>query len=251
MSNKESSSWDGYWKESQRPLVSLLFILPMLTVYEVGVLMGHTQHRNGADAILRNSLSFAGFGQYFLLPLLTCGILLGWHHMSREKWKFTWSVFYGMLLESMVFGCLLLMVGQLVMRVFTNSIVLLSLQAQFGKFVSYLGAGIYEELLFRLMLIPIVLGLLSLTGMKQAKWRMTTAVVLTSIIFSLAHYKFDFALFNLHVANTIGDSFDWPSFAFRFLAGVFFAVLFLKRGYGITCGTHALFDVCTLFLEPR
>jgi hypothetical protein len=35
----------------------------------------------------------------------------------------------------------------------------------------------------------------------------------------------------------------WFGFVFRFLAGVFFSVLFVYRGFGIAAGSHAAYDV--------
>jgi len=58
------------------------------------------------------------------------------------------------------------------------------------------------------------------------------AVLLTSGLFSLAHY-----------VGPLGDAFDFYSFVFRTLAGIFFAVVFLVRGFGIAAGTHAVYDM--------
>ena len=76
-----------YWGGSSRPLVSLFFVAPMLVAYEGGLLLlGPQAMRNGADAWLRHGLEQLGFGQYFLLPMLTCGLLLAWHHLQRKPW---------------------------------------------------------------------------------------------------------------------------------------------------------------------
>ena len=61
---------------------------------------------------------------------------------------------------------------------------------------------------------------------------MIGGIVLTSLLFSAAHY-----------VGPCGDPFRWLTFLFRFLAGVFFAVLFRYRGFGIAAGTHAFYDV--------
>ena len=101
-----------YCQESRRSLISLVFVAPLLVIYEVGVLLpGSPPIRNGADVWLRQLLQFVGFGQYLLLPLLTCGILLGWHHLSQESWRIRWSVLWGMLLESLLFAVLLIVLA--------------------------------------------------------------------------------------------------------------------------------------------
>jgi len=83
------SSWVSYLKETRRPLPSLVFVAPLLLVYEIGILcFGPHAMRNGADVWLRHLLDWIGLGQYFLLPILTIFTLLAWHHLTREPWRF-------------------------------------------------------------------------------------------------------------------------------------------------------------------
>ena len=94
-----SSPWTTYLHESSRPLASLFFVAPLLVAYEGGVVvLGGSAIRNGVDVWLRSGLDQIGFGQYFLLPMLTCGILLAWHHVRKEAWRVEWGVCYGMLI---------------------------------------------------------------------------------------------------------------------------------------------------------
>ena len=65
---------------------------------------------------------------------------------------------------------------------------------------------------------------------------MFLAVLVCSTVFALLHYD---------VINPAGTPFDWPSFFIRFLASVFFCVVFLTRGFGVAVGTHAAYDVLT------
>ena len=86
-----------------------------------------------------------------------------------------------------------------------------------GRLVGYCGAGIYEELLFRLMMLSALAGLLRWGGLGwRACW--WAAVVASSLVFSAAHY---------HAFTPGGYLFDWYSFSFRFAAGMFFAMLFV------------------------
>jgi membrane protease YdiL (CAAX protease family) len=64
------------------------------------------------------------------------------------------------------------------------------------------------------------------------------AVLASSLIFSWAHY-----------VGTTGETFHWFSFSFRAMAGMFFAVLFIYRGFGITAGAHAFFDILLAFFR--
>ena len=106
----------------------------------------------------------------------------------------------------------------------------MSIGGSFGNAVGFLGAGIYEELLFRVILLSLGVWGFRRAGVKPRP-SMVLAVLLTSFIFSAAHY--------------IGDreSLEWFSFLFRFLAGGFFSILFVCRGFGIAAGAHAGYDI--------
>ena len=107
-----------------------------------------------------------------------------------------------------------------------------------AKMVAYLGAGIYEELLFRLILLSATVWLIRRWWTAQ-NLSMVLAVLVSSLIFATAHY-----------VGHAGDVFQWFSFLFRFMAGVFFSILFIYRGFGIAAGSHAAYDILAiLFLK--
>lgn len=248
VSAERSSFAAGYWNESRRPLVSLLFVAPMLAAYEGGLLLlGPSSMRNGADVWLREFLERIGFSQYFLLPLLTCGILLGWHHLQRDKWTVRSVVLYGMVLESVALAAGLLLLAEWQSSWFasptTRAVLFLPTRsAALGKVVAYLGAGIYEELLFRLMLLPLCATVLRGCGVSR-RTSLISAVILGSLVFAAAHYRIEFVLFDYTLGSSSGESWDMVSFVFRVLAGGVFSLLFIYRGFGIAAGTHALYDI--------
>ena len=232
----------AYWNESRRPLVSLWFVLPMLAAYEIGVLVMPTTMRNGADAWMRGLLDVFGLGGYFLLPSLTVAGLLAWHHLSQQPWRARRGVLAAMLGEAVVLGLFLVAVARVHGLVWTAlawnaSSASMEDAAGSGVFhavgqaVAFCGAGIYEEMLFRLLLVPFALWLGKLAGL-GSRGRITAAIVATSLLFSAAHY-----------VGSGGDAWNTYSFLFRFSAGMYFAVLFVYRGFGIAAGTHALYDV--------
>jgi hypothetical protein len=98
-----------------------------------------------------------------------------------------------------------------------------------------LGAGIYEELLFRVVLV----SLFAWVARRVFGWRPltagTTATLAGALVFSAFHY-----------IGPYGDAWELYSFVFRAIAGVFFSALYLTRGFGITAWTHALYDVFLL-----
>jgi membrane protease YdiL (CAAX protease family) len=229
-----------YWQQSRRPLTSLFFVLPLLVLYEGGVLwLGPDGVRNGADLWMQQLLGFFGFGGFLLLPVLTIAILLGWHHTSRQPWRVSRSVLFGMAAESAALAVFLLVVADLQARLLALTGTPVPCQMGAGvsatgyasHLVRYFGAGIYEELLFRLILVPLVMAAVGLLiAGRQVK--VAVALVLTSLLFAAAHY-----------VGPHGDNYQLYSFVFRFVAGGFFVVLFVYRGFGIAAGTHALYDI--------
>jgi membrane protease YdiL (CAAX protease family) len=232
-----------YWQQSRRPLASLYFVVPLLAIYEAGViLLGPHAVRNGADVWLRQLLDVLGFSQYYLLPALTVGILLAWHYLTRQSWRVAPGVLYTMLAECAALAVALVIIARVqdsVLSVFMPGMSQTAIRAALtdrfagwsGEMVGYIGAGVYEELLFRLMLLPAAAWLFKQFGLStgQAVW---SAVLVTSFCFSLAH----------HIGPE-GESFDERAFMFRLIAGCFFSILFAYRGFGIAAGTHALYDI--------
>lgn len=217
---------ERYWVQSRRPLASLVFVAPLLIVYEGGgLLLG--VHQNGADAFLRRLLDLLGFGQHFVLPVLTVCILLGWHYLSREPWQLSGGVISAMGVESLLLGVCLRVVA-----LFQSEALAMSVGEDIKQSIGFLGVGIYEELLFRLILLSVLVWALRYTGLKP-RASTIAAVILSSLLFAAAH----------HVGPYGEDPVLWSRFLFRTIAGAFFAVLFLYRGFGVTAGSHAAYDI--------
>ena len=85
--------------------------------------------------------------------------------------------------------------------------------------------------IFRLALIPLCFATLRALKTPQIL-ASAAAVTFSSLLFSLAHH-----------AGTPGEAFTWFAFVFRWLAGVYFAWVFVVRGFGVAVGTHTTYDV--------
>jgi len=238
-----------YWQVSRAPRYSLLFALPLLIFYQVLAALappgpGGIGVRNGADVILESVfvwLAGAWGPRLFMLCLIGVGAWLVARDLRTNR-NLSAAVLGGMLLESvclaLVFG---VVVGSLTAALLgappPPMIVGFSLQrlSRWTMLMLSLGAGIYEELLFRVVLV----GLLAWGGKKVLGLRPLiagiAATVLGALIFSAFHY-----------IGPFGDPFDVYSFVFRTIAGLFFSGLYLLRGFGITAWTHALYDVFLL-----
>lgn len=252
------SSEPHYWFETRKPFCNLIFLLPLLLVYELGVLLiGGNQadaFRNGADAWMRQFLLHLGVDFLWVLPVSLVAALLLWQWASRQPWRTSWDTLGGMVAESLLFAFALILLGQAVDCCFRQPHVsLLQIESNWTsnlmiRSVTFLGAGIYEEFLFRLCLIPITYATLRALLLPH-RWSVAVTIVSTSLIFSLAHYlgtsEHGYSLASLidAVSRVRSTRSLWFSFVFRTLAGMFFAALFFLRGFGITVGSHAAYDV--------
>ncbi len=236
-----------YHLETLRPIVCLIFVTPILLIYELGVVFSESmQMRTGLDTGFQWLLEWLGMGHLLLLPLITIFVLLAMHHCRRDRPGLRVSTLGGMIIESTGLGLILLCAAKahhlwfleysddLFMNVAGNSVVT-SPGAYSGweQFVSFCGAGLYEELVFRLLLLSgLVMGLRRI-GIPRLT-AIVTAVLLTSLLFAAAHYQ---------IVNPAGAPFDVPGFAVRTVVSLVFCAVFLLRGFGIAVGTHIAYDL--------
>lgn len=234
-----------YLADSRAPRYSLLFAVPLLLCYEFlawSLGSGSSGVRNGADVLLKWLFIGLGGPRGLLVFNLLLAAVAGWlvvRDWRRAGGRLQASIFGLMLVESAVLAVLVgVVVGNatqaLLQHLAVGQMTDMGLATQL---MLSLGAGIYEELLFRVVLV----GALSAIGIRLFGWSPRAAGVVAclvgALIFSAFHYLGDY-----------GDPFALGSFTFRAIAGVVFSALYLTRGFGITAWTHALYDVFVTLL---
>ena len=231
-----------YAAETLRPIVSLAFVLPLLLFYEFGsILTDQFAGKSGIDRWLHQLMDSLGIGQLVILPIVTAGVLLFWHHALSDRWKFQPRVLLGMMVESCCLGIILYFAGNAVHEIISNSNSLDTLAigdtrqpVWWNRTIAFIGCGVYEELIFRLLMLN---GIIWLGNQYfTAGFSKITGSILVSLLFAVLHYN---------LINPSGSEFEWFSFIFRFLASLMFCLLFLLRGFGIAVGTHCTYDVLT------
>jgi membrane protease YdiL (CAAX protease family) len=227
-----------YWELTRQPLPSLIFILPLLFLYEAGVAFlgepGTVGLRNGADHWLRQGILSLGVQATFVLPSLMVMSLAAWHVYGKYRREFSLEAYAGMVAESLLFAILLIVIGQtqdLLSQRINFSDLMLSVSPQAGLAIGFIGAGLYEEFLFRLVLLSGLWAGLNACRIPSS-WSLGLAVVASSVMFAGAHY-----------IGPAGDTYTHFGFIFRLMAGFYFAGLFVFRGLGIAVGAHAVYDL--------
>lgn len=231
---------NAYYRDSRSARYTILFAVPLLLGYEVLALALQDVGggvRNGADVLLKSL--FIGLGGargllVFNLVLIAVGGWLVARDWRRHPGRLRLGVFGGMLLESAILAAV---VG-IVVGTATNALLQRLAIGQLGQMdiptqlMISLGAGIYEELLFRVILV----GALAAIGARVLGWSPRTAGITAAVVGALLFSAF-------HYIGPYGDPLDLGSFTFRALAGLVFSGLYLTRGFGIAAWTHALYDV--------
>lgn len=236
-----------YFASAKRPIVSLYFLLPLILCYEIAkIFAGGELLSSGIDLWIHNFLCIFGAGQLVILPLLTAAVMLYYHHKINDHWHVRPSVFGKMAGEAIGFGFMLFIFAHLFQIVAVASPSAgkvidpyywqIGSTAWWANVVTYVGTGIHEELIFRVMImLPAIAFLKNVLNDKQTATIL--GVVGTGLLFALAHVDF---------INPLGHPFDPTSFSLRCIASCLFGAVFLYRGFGIVVGTHIVYNVLTL-----
>jgi membrane protease YdiL (CAAX protease family) len=225
-------------------LTNLILIFPLLIIYQLGVLSTYPM-LNGADfvsGILFGQLGFTQPQYLVFVLVVTAGFMVSVAMLRRRHQPFQTRIVMPIVLESAIYA---LTMGSLIVLVMTKVFGIspqlaagIEQQGILPRIVMSLGAGVYEELVFRLGL----LGGMAALGEKVFRWgrwpSFAVALLISSFLFSAAHH-----------VPPYGDPLRLDVFTFRALAGVFFGLLFWLRGLAVAVYTHALYDVYVLLIR--
>jgi len=228
------------------PLTSLLLVFPLFVVYQIGVLSMPSTY-NGADLVTSQMLHLlhGKAGTYLAINVaLALGFLI-LVLVLRRKNTFDPRLFVPVLFESAIYA---LTMGSLICFVMIDFLHIdpkLAIACAAGpeqagpaaKLVLSLGAGVHEELIFRLVMVGGGVWLFERAfGFKR--WlAIALAFAISSVLFSAAH----------HVIG--GEPFRVGAFTYRILCGLVFATIFQTRGFAVAVYTHALYDIYVLLVR--
>jgi membrane protease YdiL (CAAX protease family) len=220
----------GYFKETRKPVYSAALILPFLLLYHAGTFILHTTYINGADALIIRILSSLSVHSMFGSALVLAACFAVWQLRTRAKWKIKSGMLLLYFLESVCFALILLFAfGWFHTHL---SFAMVGKTRGPASLVLYCGAGIYEELVFRGFLLGFLMICFNRLFPKEKAIAATAAAILGALLFSIFHY-----------IGPSGDVFTLGSFLQRAMGGLYFSVLFLTRGFGVTAASHAIYDI--------
>jgi membrane protease YdiL (CAAX protease family) len=192
--------------------------------------------RNGADAWLRMALQAYGLEQVVIAPVFVALIFAVWSWWRRQdRPDAVLGVCCGMGLECFGFAILLWGLSHGLAPMLQQLGVTLAqpptIDPVMARLVTFIGAGIYEEILFRFLLFSglTILLRLALTPRFQA---LLIAAVISAFVFAAAHH-----------VGPYGEPMNSYVFLFRFMAGMYFAAVYHFRGFAVAAGAHACYDV--------
>lgn len=222
-SRRSARAWHRYSRDARRPWHSLLFVVPLVIGFELGaaLLVGDDGGELIAPRAIRGLLGWFGLVGSWVPGVVLVAVLLTWHRLSNDRWRVRGWVLAGMLAESVLLAVPLLVISSLFVT--EQSVALEGSRAWLWA----LGAGVYEELLFRLLLISgltwFAVHVLTLPATPGA----VVAVVVAACVFAMCHF------------TPIGaEPFAWRVFWYKFVAGGYLGAVFLGRGFGVTAGAH-------------
>lgn len=229
-----------YAAVSREPVYQLLLLLPLLLLYEVAAVVINFdtpfQVRNGADILLKVALRAVGVHSVvgFVLGAVLFVSLMIVAAMRRHRTPLKGYYFPVMLLESVVWGLLIGIASARLTGIVLASNPFLASGPGGGlaeRLMIGIGAGVYEEIVFRALLITVLLGLLR--GLRVAEPRRgPVAIAVSALLFAGFHY-----------VGPFGEAFVLSTFVFRAVAGLILSAIFVLRGLGISAWSHAAYDV--------
>ena len=177
-----------YWHQTQRPLHSLVFILPMLLFFQIGAAYCGTHLLAPHD--VGRLLRYFGATSAYLPPLLIVVVLLIQHAARRDRWEVKPKVLAGMFGESVLLVVPLIALSLVGGRIAAGAAGAADPAATFQGVLNAVGAGIYEEFLFRLGLIGLTMLLfVDLLSFKE-EYVGVAAVLASAALFSMYHFRF-------------------------------------------------------------
>ena len=221
---KRTSRAKAYFEASRTLAASFVFVAPLFALYEVA-LAADEGVRSGTVPLVRELFHPVSHLGLVAFNLVLLGLLCLAIYRTRAQRRRVKGIYGIMFLEALLWTGIMLAVAALVMPR------PLKLPPLPRILLGYVGAGIYEEFLFRFLLLNGLVLLLH-RGLGASRYgSVPLAIVSSALAFSYAHHALG------------GEAFDHRVFVYRALMGAILGAAFCLRGFGIVVYAHALYNV--------
>lgn len=236
-----------YFDSTRDLFTSIVMVCPLLVLYELGLLYVDVSAINGVDFVTW-TLVYFGKTVYLVFNLLVTLFFIGAIVYLSKKKKFHINYFFPAIVESAVYAVLMFLVIVVILQntgiLSTGSLSVtarIARQSLMTKLIISLGAGIYEEIFFRLVVFGGFYYLLVNTYKADKGVSFFAACLVSSILFSLAHF----------FAGVPEDtSMLLLAFFWRLLAGIILVGIYYFRSFAIAVYAHAIYDIYVLVYQP-
>ena len=230
---RDAGAASSYVEQTRTPLANLIFLLPLVLVFEFGALFASSppiaERELISQRIIRFFFGWIGITGSWVVGALLLAILAVWYHRQRLHPRLSAWTPFAMVLESAI----------LAGPMFVMHTVLLQIGGPtFGlreRVLQTLGAAMYEELVFRLILVGGILALIPAAKQRQIPATRYLVILGTALVFAAAH-----------VQPIGGEPFASGAFLFRLGAGGYLGWIFVTRGIGLSVGAHFLHNLFVL-----
>lgn len=256
--NDGPGAYHSYLDNSSAPLTCFLFALPLFIVYHAGLWFlnnfSDLRWANTVDIAIADALGRLGMAGPLLSFLFVVLCFLIMHAWSGKPWHWPpLSTWFLMMLESLVLALPVFLLSRLVVSIVS----FLPLSAASGEgggevmswqasMVLSCGAGVYEEFFFRVVVMGLMILFFDKVLGVKGSWKYAVAAILQALLFSASHHLpgGPEEITNLEELRRTA-----PVFLFRTLAGIYFAFIYIERGFGIAAGSHAGYDLMVVLLD--
>ena len=234
-----------YISLSKNDFYSLLIITPLFILYQIlGFLNSYESPfiiKNSADVFIKSifqsfDVKYGDLAYLIFFIFITLFIVLKNRELFMSS-EIKLLFLFGMLLESLIHSMSLLVIMSLVYELLPLSISLFHNNIVEGIYLS-IGAGIWEELLFRYILMTALLFIFNKIMYDFSSFSYLFIIVITSALFSYYHF-----------IGIAPELIDLSIFIYRFIAGIILAIIFIFRGLGIATYTHTFYDLYLVFFR--
>ena len=224
-----------YYFKSKSLFYSLIITFPLFIFYEIGIFYMFQANipysKNGADVLIEEFINMLGLNGYYVassILFIVFFLILYFQRKNFKTFKISSKYLSLMIMESFLYAVLLVLLLQ---NIYLSQGVNMN---NLNNFILSIGAGLYEELIFRFFLLFFLSkSFIFIFKMKEFS-SLLLSIIASSVLFSLFHY--------------IGqESFNSYTFTLRFIAGIYLSSIYINRGFGIVALTHAFYDLFVIF----